>query len=131
MSNGINFDSFFTETITDNNGISVCDVNAGLNNLYKNFNEHFNSFELTQRYFVPEGEEGYPDLIAAKSAFGSQAYWWWVLLINRQDDGLEGIKKNWVYSIIDSVQVNTFNNISTSANEASNDKRIGTVVELN
>jgi len=131
MTNSVNYDSFFDEIITDNKGNSVCDVNAGLNNLYKYFNEYFNAFELTQRYFVPEQEAGYPDLVAAKSAFGSQDYWWWVLLINRQDDGLEGIKKNWVYSIIDPVQVDTFNTTSTSADEASNDDRIGSVVELN
>lgn len=131
MANDVNYDSFFTETITDPNGVAVCDINAGLNNLYKYFNEAADQFNTTQRYFVPEHEEGYPDLIAARSILGSQVFWWWVLLLNRQDDAFEGLKQNWVYSIADGTQVSSFIQDSTSAEEASSDERIGTVIELN
>ena len=131
MANDVNYDSFFTETITDPNGVAVCDINVGLNNLYKYFNEAADQFNTTQRYFVPEHEEGYPDLIAARSVLGSQVFWWWVLLLNRQDDAFEGLKQNWVYSIADGTQVSSFIQDSTSAEEASSDERIGTVIELN
>ena len=35
MANDVNYDSYFQDTIVDPNGITVCDMNAGLNNLYK------------------------------------------------------------------------------------------------
>ena len=131
MANTIKYDSFFTDIITDNKGVSVCDINAGLNNLYKYFNENASQFEEVQRYYVPEPEAGYPDLVAYKSVLGSQDYWWWVLLLNRQDDGYHGLKSNWVYSINSNTQIDTFIQNSTSADEASNDDRIGSIVELN
>lgn len=131
MANDINYDSYFKETIVDPKGITVCDMNAGLNNLYKYFNEAANQLDTVQRYFVPEHQEGYPDLVAARSILGSQVFWWWVLLINRQDDAFEGLKQNWVYSVITGTQISSFIQNSTSANEASSDNRIGTVIELN
>ena len=131
MANSINYDSFFTKTVVDPNGVTVCDMNAGLDNLYKYFNDYADRFDTAQRYFVPEHEEGYPDLIAARSILGSQDFWWWVLLLNRQDDAFEGLKQNWVYSIATGTQVETFIQDSTTAKEASSDDRIGTVIELN
>ena len=131
MANSINYDSFFTETIVDPNGVTVCDMNAGLDNLYKYFNDYADRFDTAQRYSVPEHEEGYPDLVAARSILGSQDFWWWVLLLNRQDDAFEGLKQNWVYSIANGTQVETFIQDSTTAEEASSDNRIGTVIELN
>lgn len=131
MANDINYDSYFKETIVDPKGVTVCDMNAGLNNLYKYFNETADSLDTVQRYFVPEHQEGYPDLVAARSILGSQVFWWWVLLINRQDDAFEGLKQNWVYSVITGTQISSFIQNSTSTNEASSDNRIGTVIELN
>lgn len=131
MANDVNYDSYFKDTIVDPNGVTVCDMNSGLNNLYKYFNEVADQFVTSQRYFVPEHEEGYPDLIAARSILGSQVFWWWVLLLNRQDDAFEGLKQNWVYSIANGTQVSSFIQSSTSAEEASTDDRIGTVIELN
>ena len=131
MANDVNYDSYFKDTIVDPNGVTVCDMNSGLNNLYKYFNEVADQFVTSQRYFVPEHEEGYPDLIAARSILGSQVFWWWVLLLNRQDDAFEGLKQNWVYSIANGTQVSSFIQSSTSAEEASTDNRIGTVIELN
>lgn len=131
MTNTVKYDSFFDKVITDNNGVSVCDINAGLDNLYKYFNDNYTSYEQIQRYFVSEQEDGYPDSVAYHSAYGSEDYWWWLLLFNRQDDAFEGIKKNWVYSINGSYQVNEFVQNSTTADEASKDERIGSIVELN
>lgn len=131
MANTISYDSYFQDRIVDPNGISVCDINKGLDNLYKYFVDTKDQFYTSQRYLVPEQEEGYPDMVAYKSILGSQAFWWWVLLINELDDGFQGIKQNWAYSIVNSNQVSTFIQNSTSAEEASNDERIGTVVELN
>jgi len=131
MANDVNYDSYFKETIVDPKGVTVCDMNAGLNNLYKYFNETADQLDTVQRYFVPEYQEGYPDLVAARSILGSQVFWWWVLLINRQDDAFEGLKQNWVYSVITGTQISSFIQNSTSTNEASSNNRISTVIELN
>ena len=131
MTNKVNYDSYFQETTTDNNGVAVCDINAGLNNLYAFFNDEYTSFFPVQKYFIPEHEEGYPDLVAAQSAYGNQAYWWWVLFLNRQDDAFEGLKANWVYSINGTSQVGSFIQKSTTSSEASGNKRVGTIIELN
>ena len=42
--NDVSFDSFFQEKIVDNNGVSVTDINLGLVNLFKNFNEQADNF---------------------------------------------------------------------------------------
>lgn len=132
MTNSVSFDSFFTEIITDNNGISGTDINAGLKNLYEFFNENANSLEEVQNYLVGEIEEGYPDLVAKRSVLGSQDYWWWILLLNRLDNPLEDIKYNWVYSINSSEQINNFiENSNNNNNETKADSRLGSIVELN
>ena len=131
MTNSVSFDSFFTEIITDNNGISGTDINAGLKNLYEFFNENANSLEEVQNYLVGEIEEGYPDLVAKRSVLGSQDYWWWILLLNRLDNPLEDIKYNWVYSINSSEQINNFIENSNNNNETKADSRLGSIVELN
>ena len=140
MAGSVTFDSFFDDRVIDNNGISVTDINVGLNKIYKAFNEYgFNDIGV-QNYLVAEQEVGYPDLVAMKSAYGSQIYWWWLLLLNRQDDAFEGIKAGWVYTI-DSINTikdfveesnnNNSNNNADSNIEMNNDSRIGSIVELN
>lgn len=129
--NSINFDSFFTEMITDNNGTAVIDMNAGLDNLYKYFNENAWSLEQVQLYLVTEFEENYPDLVALHSVLGDQQYWWWILLLNRLEDPLEDIKQNWVYAINSYDQISSLIQGSNNVNSSKSNSRIGTVVELN
>jgi len=131
MANDINFDSFFDEKITDNNGIPSTDINAGLNNLHKYFNEVANNLYPIQNYLVAEHEEGYPDLVAKNSMLGAAQYWWWLLLLNRLDDPFEDIKENFVYSINSHEQINNIIEGSNNANDNEDNSRIGTVIELN
>ena len=129
--NDVNFDSFFKEMIVDNNGISVVDLNTGLDNLYKYFNENAWSLEEVQQYLVTEFEEGYPDLVAVNSVLGSQRYWWWLLLLNRLEDPFEDIKQNWVYAINSQDQISSFIQGSNNVDQSKTGGRIGSVVELN
>ena len=131
MANDINFDSFFDEKITDNNGIPSTDINAGLNNLHKYFNEVANNLYPIQNYLVAEHEEGYPDLVAKNSMLGAAQYWWCLLLLNRLDDPFEDIKENFVYSINSHEQINNIIEGSNNANDNEDNSRIGTVIELN
>lgn len=131
MVNNINFDSYFDKTAVDNNGNTVTDINAGLDNLYAYFNTAEYNLSTTQSYLVSEYEEGYPDLVAYRSILGSQQYWWWVLLLNKLDDSFTDIKYNWVYSINDAQQINSFIENSTEANTSEDENRLGKVVELN
>ena len=131
MVNNINFDSYFDKTVIDNNGNTVTDVNAGLDNLFAYFNNTEYNLSTTQSYLVSEHEEGYPDLVAYHSILGSQQYWWWILLLNKLDDSFTDIKYNWVYSINDAQQINSFIENSTEANTSEDENRLGKVVELN
>lgn len=131
MVNNVNFDSYFSKTITDNNGNTVSDINAGLDNLFAYFNNAEYNLTVSQSYLVSEHEEGYPDLVAYKSILGSQQYWWWILLLNKLEDPFNDIKYNWVYAINDTTQINNFIAGSTESNSESEESRIGTVVELN
>lgn len=131
MVNNINFDSYFDKTVVDNNGNTVTDINAGLDNLFAYFNTAEYNLTTTQSYLVSEYEEGYPDLVAYRSILGSQQYWWWVLLLNKLDDSFTDIKYNWVYSINDAQQINSFIENSTEANTSEDEDRLGKIVELN
>lgn len=131
MVNNINFDSYFDKTVIDNNGNTVTDINAGLDNLFAYFNNAEYNLNTSQSYLVSEYEEGYPDLVAYRSILGSQQYWWWVLLLNKLDDSFTDIKYNWVYSINDAQQINSFIENSTEANTSEDENRLGKIVELN
>ena len=128
--NDISLDSFFQDRIVDPNGVSVTDINAGLRNLFYNFNEYENNFTPDEKYFVSEIEEGYPDLVAKRSILGNQDYWWWITLLNRLENPMTDFKTNWVYSINNYTQISDF--INTTNEETSyNSSRLGKVVELN
>lgn len=129
--NNISFSSFFQEIIIDNNGIPVTDINAGLQNLFANFNENADNFLDEQRFFVSENEEGFPDLVAYLSILGDQNYWWWVLLLNRLENPFLDIKANWIYSINSEAQIQQFIKLTNETNSSRSTNRIGKVVELN
>ena len=129
--NATSFDSFFQERVVDPNGVSVTDINAGLRNLFYNFNEYADTFETTERYFVDDVEMGYPDLIAKKSILGSQSYWWWITLLNRLENPMTDFKVNWAYSIVNELQVTNFINETNENISSNNNNRIGKVIELN
>lgn len=128
--NDVSFDSFFQERIVDNNGISVTDINRGLVNLFKNYNEQADNFTEVERYLVGEFEEGYPDLVAKNSNLRNTKYWWWVLLLNNLENPMTDIRANWIYAINSPATINSFINKTNQTNAASNN-RIGTIVELN
>lgn len=128
--NDISMDSFFQDRIVDPNGVSVTDINAGLRNLFYNFNEYENNFTPDEKYFVSEIEEGYPDLVAKRSILGNQDYWWWITLLNRLENPMTDFKTNWVYSINNYTQISDFIN-TTNEETSSNSSRLGKVVELN
>jgi hypothetical protein len=129
--NDMNFDSFFQERIVDNNGISVTDINAGLRNLFYNFNEKADDFNPTEMFFVTDVDTGYPELIAKKSVLEKQGYWWWITLLNRLENPMTDFKTNWVYSINSTSQITSFINETNENISSNNNNRIGKVVELN
>ena len=129
--NNISFDSFFSERIIDNNGVSVTDINAGLINLFGNLKANANGMQEEQLYLSSEYEVGYPDLIARNSVLGDQRYWWWVLVLNGLEDPFTEIVENWIYPIYSAADINTFIEKSNASNTSKNNDRIGTIVELN
>lgn len=129
MANNISYDSFFSETVTDNNGQSITDVNAGLKNLYQSLNDNWYNFGEVQRYLVSQDEEGFPELVAKHSVLGSTEFWWWILFLNRLDDPLTAIKENWVYSINSKNQITSFIT-ETNTIENKTESEIGKVIKI-
>lgn len=130
--NSITFDSFFQSRILDNNNVSVADINKGLQNLFKTFNENEEHlFFETEKYIVSEYEDGYPDLIARNCQLGQLQYWWWIVLLNRLENPTTDLKTGWAYAINPPEQITEFINISNSDNSTNANSRIGTLVELN
>ena len=123
--------SFFSELIVDNNNTAISDLNAGLDKLFKIFNENANNISEVQNYLVSEFEEGYPELVALHSALSGAKYWWWILLLNRLDNPLLDIKQNYVYSINSEETVNKLIQASNISVENKANNRIGSVIELN
>lgn len=131
IENSISFDSFFSETIRDNNGKTVTDVNAGLVNLYSFFNDIAPLLSPKEGYLVSEFEQGFPDLVAKNCYLGNQDYWWWILLLNRLDNPFEDIKTNYVYSINDNNTIGKIISDSNVTKEQQTTSRVGSIVELN
>lgn len=136
MSSSINFDYYFQALTTDNNGKTCTDINVGLKNLFEPFCEEKPHMVSSERILAGELDEGYPDLVAYKSMFGSQELWWWILLACRLDDAFTGIKQNYVYPIfeqivIDNVKTNSSYDITENNEKKSTGNEIGQVVELN
>ena len=128
--NTLSFDSFFQDTIVDNNGVAVTDINAGLVNLFGKYNDYRENFFEEQRYLVNEVEEGYPDLVAKHSILGDQEHWWWLLLLNKLENPMTDIKANYIYSINNQNEIQLFVN-KTNEDTASSNDRIGKVLDLN
>lgn len=129
MVNSIRYNSFFSENTVDNNGQACSDVNVGLKKLYQALNDNWYNLGEVQRYLVSEDEDGFPELVAKHSVLGSQAYWWWILFLNRLDNPLVDIKENWIYSINSRDQISNF--ITQSNNDENRvESEIGKVITI-
>ena len=127
----VSLDSFFSETIVDPKGNSVTDINAGLDTLFRMYNEEEHRYTESQTYLVREFEEAYPELVALNSMTQDAAYWWWLLLINRLENPFTDIKNHWVYSILNTVDINSLIETSNKIVENKSTQRIGNIIELN
>lgn len=127
----VNLDSFFPETIVDPNGVSVTDINAGLDTLFRMYNEEEERYTESQRYLVREFEEAYPELVAKNSILESQFYWWWILFTNRLEDPFVDLKHHWIYSVLSTTSINNLIEKSNKIVENKSTQRIGNVIELN
>ena len=128
------FNTFFENRVIDNNGISVTDINTGLNSLFAKYVANEQNINEDQRYLVPENEENYSDLVAAHCIINDPKLWWWFLLTNRLDDPLKDVEANYTYSAVSQIQMENViddvwaNGIETAENTES---RIGKIIELN
>lgn len=128
------FNAFFEERTVDNNGISVTDINTGINNLFAKYIVNEQNLNEDQRYLVSENEAYYPDLVAAHCLLNNPKLWWWFLLTNRLDDPLKDVEANYTYSVVSSTQMTNViddvwaNQIETSLGSSA---RIGQIIELN
>lgn len=132
MVKSINFDSFFSSVVVDNNGNNCSDINKGLDELFDFFNQYSDNFSTQQRYLVKEDEDGYPDLVAYRSLLKSDMYWWWICFLNKVEDPIGEFGANWVYSIPSVNQIVDFiYACDENSDEGNGDNVIGKLVSLN
>lgn len=130
----LNFASYFSNIIVDNNGNTCSDINAGLQTLFSEFTQQRPYLSSTQKYFVAEFEEGYSDLIALNSMLGEAQLWWWVLLACRYDDALKYPEKDTILPIFEPIDLSlkTADSLAESSMALSEkETNINIVVELN
>lgn len=127
----VNMDSFFPDVIVDQNGVAVTDINAGLETLFRMFNEEAPKYTESQNYLVKDFEEAYPELVAKNSIMANEAYWWWLLLVNRIENPFVEIAKFWVLSILNTNDINSLIETGNTIVENKNNQRIGNIIELN
>lgn len=122
------FSSYFNETIVDNNGIAVSDINVGIKNLYDNVILPTDDSDY-KLFVVTEEDQGFPDLIAYKY-FGDQNYWYFFLLSNGIEDPFKEVTLGWAYGIVETSEA--VNNIQVAEEKSLEaQSRIGTTVTLN
>lgn len=124
---------FFSKKITDNNGQCCSDINAGLIELFSEFNEQRPLMQSKQRYFVSELDEGYSDSVAYNSILSDENLWWWVLLCCRFDDALVYPKANTILPIFATITLNKTKQQNSTLTEMSSeeDSNVNVIVELN
>ena len=127
----VNMDSFFPDVIVDSNGVAVTDINAGLETLFRMFNEEAPKYTESQNSLVKDFEEAYPELVAKNSIMANEAYWWWLLLVNRIENPFVEIAKFWVLSILNTNDINSLIETGNTIVENKNNQRIGNIIELN
>lgn len=130
----LNFASYFSNIIVDNNGNTCSDINAGLQALFSEFAQQRPYLSSIQKYFVAEFEEGYSDLVALNSMLGESQLWWWILLACRYDDALKYPEKNTILPIFEPIDLSLKTAESLAESSATLDEKdtnVNIVVELN
>lgn len=124
---------FFSKKVTDNNGQCCSDINAGLIELFSEFNEQRPLMQSKQRYFVSELDEGYPDAVAHNSFLSDENLWWWVLLGCRFDDALVYPKANTILPIFAMITLDKAEQRNSTSTEMllEEDSNVNVIVELN
>lgn len=132
MTKSIEFNSFFSDVLVDNNGNNCSDINKGLDELFDFYNQCADNFYAQQRYLVKEDEDGYPDLVAHRSLLKSEKFWWWICFLNKVEDPIGEFGANWVYSIPSANQIADFIYASDENDDkTARDSMIGQLVSLN
>ena len=125
----ITMSDVFKDTIIDNNGVTVSDINKGLSDYFPLvFDKITHNAEKSSTILVDNTKEAYPDLIA-QFIYGDESMWFFFLVSNFLDDPFDDIKVNYVYygyndDLLDDVEAN-----ATSTN--TDNGRIGLTIDLN
>lgn len=125
----ITMSDVFKDTIIDNNGIAVSDINKGLRKYFPLvFDKITHNAEKSDTILVDSTKEAYPDLLAYY-LYSDMSMWFFFLISNFIDDPFTDVLTNYVYysynnDLLDEVESNA---TSTSTDNS----RIGTTIDLN
>lgn len=125
----ITMSEVFSDTIVDNNGVTVSDINKGLKNYFPLvFDKITHNAEKSSSVLVDNTKEAYPDLLAYK-LYDTMDMWFFFLVSNFIDDPFEDINVNYVYYSYNDELLDDVDSNATST--TTDNSRIGTTIELN
>ena len=124
----ITLDTIFTQTMEDDKHNRITDINAGLKTHYPQIiNSVTHNTKTALYYLMTEQTQGQPDA-AAIALYGSENYWYWVLVSNFIDNPFEEFKKGWAYT---KYEDSVMSEAQVSALSSKKEARYGTTITLN
>lgn len=124
----ITLSTVFTQTMEDDKHNRITDINAGLKTHYPQMiNSVTHNTDTALYYLMTEQTQGQPDA-AALSLYGSEDYWYWVLVSNFIDNPFEEFKQGWVYTKYEDA---VMSEAQVSALSSKKESRYGSTVTLN
>lgn len=124
------FSYWFQDTILDNNGESVSDINAGIVKLIPDTLDKINDVSNSiSRFIVPDCQIGMPD-VAAKCFYYDENMWWYICYGNLLMNPFTEYTNNLMYFTVDE-QIIEDQDINLNNQNVDNKSKIGTIIELN
>lgn len=124
------FSYWFSNTIIDNNGENVSDINAGIEKLLPDMIDQLNNANNDHtRFLVPDCQIAMPD-IAAQTFYKYENLWWYVCLANLLDNPFKQYTNRYLFYAF-TPKILEDHNIAEQKTSAQQKSKIGTIIELN
>lgn len=124
------FSYWFSNTIIDNNGENVSDINAGIEKLLPDMIDQLNNANNDHtRFIVPDCQIAMPD-IAAQTFYKYESLWWYICLANLLDNPFNQYTNQYLFYAF-TLQILESHDIKQQKSSTQQKSKIGTIIELN
>lgn len=133
MDNYNDFSYWFSDTIVDPNGKTVCDINKGIKRTFTDLVTQLNNTvdNKNSQFVINEHMQGQPDAVASIK-YGYDGLWWFVALSNNLENPIEDFIDDKVFYIFEQdLLTNYVNQEEEKAVLNNTESKIGKIIELN